>query len=53
MSKRHTLFITIPLVEEDGMRFASPLDVQYQNATVWGRLMTSFAGPMNKFILGI
>ena len=31
----------------------APLDVQYQNATIWGKLITNFAGPMNNFILGI
>ena len=31
----------------------SPLDVQYQNASIWGRLITNFAGPMNNFILSI
>ena len=41
------------IVEEDGTEVRiAPLDVQYQNATVWGRLMTNFAGPMNNFILG-
>ncbi|HEM3701560.1 TPA: RIP metalloprotease RseP [Streptococcus suis] len=41
------------IVEEDGTEIRiAPLDVQYQNATVWGRLMTNFAGPMNNFILG-
>lgn len=42
------------IVEEDGTEVRiAPLDVQYQNATVWGRLITNFAGPMNNFILGI
>ena len=42
------------IVEEDGTEVRiAPLDVQYQNATVWGRLLTNFAGPMNNFILGI
>lgn len=41
------------IVEEDGTELRiAPLDVQYQNASVWGRLMTNFAGPMNNFILG-
>lgn len=41
------------IVEEDGTEIRiAPLDVQYQNASVWGRLMTNFAGPMNNFILG-
>lgn len=41
------------IVETDGTEVRiAPLDVQYQNATVLGRLMTNFAGPMNNFILG-
>ncbi|HEL2401819.1 RIP metalloprotease RseP [Streptococcus suis] len=41
------------IVEEDGTEVRiAPLDVQYQNATVWGKLITNFAGPMNNFILG-
>ncbi|HFI0150475.1 TPA: RIP metalloprotease RseP [Streptococcus suis] len=42
------------IVEEDGTEVRiAPLDVQYQHATVLGRLMTNFAGPMNNFILGL
>ena len=42
------------IVEADGTEVRiAPLDVQYQNATVWGKLMTNFAGPMNNFILGV
>ncbi|NQG97883.1 RIP metalloprotease RseP [Streptococcus suis] len=42
------------IVEEDGTELRiAPLDVQYQNASVWGRLLTNFAGPLNNFILGI
>ncbi|HGD0300949.1 TPA: RIP metalloprotease RseP [Streptococcus agalactiae] len=42
------------IIEEDGTEIRiAPLDVQYQNASVWGRLITSFAGPMNNFILGL
>lgn len=42
------------IVENDGTELRiAPLDVQYQNATVWGRMMTNFAGPMNNFILGV
>ncbi|MER0122374.1 M50 family metallopeptidase [Streptococcus sp. ZJ93] len=41
------------IIEEDGTEVRiAPLDVQYQNASVWGRLITNFAGPMNNFILG-
>ena len=42
------------IIEEDGTEIRiAPLDVQYQNASVWGRLITNFAGPMNNFILGL
>ena len=42
------------IVESDGTEVRiAPLDVQYQNATVWGKLITNFAGPMNNFILGV
>lgn len=42
------------IIEEDGTEVRiAPLDVQYQNASVWGRLITNFAGPMNNFILGL
>ena len=53
-SKTYKVDHDATIVEEDGtaVRIA-PLDVQYQNATVWGRLITNFAGPMNNFILGI
>ena len=41
------------IIEEDGTEIRiAPLDVQYQNASIWGRLITNFAGPMNNFILG-
>lgn len=42
------------VVEADGTEIRiAPLDVQYQNATIWGKLITNFAGPMNNFILGV
>ncbi|CYT88224.1 RIP metalloprotease RseP [Streptococcus suis] len=53
-SKTYKVDHDATIVEEDGTEVRIvPLDVQYQNATVWGRLMTNFAGPMNNFILGI
>lgn len=40
------------IIEEDGTEIRiAPLDVQYQNASIGGRLITNFAGPMNNFIL--
>lgn len=42
------------VMEADGTEVRiAPLDVQYQNATIWGKLITNFAGPMNNFILGV
>ena len=42
------------VAEADGTEVRiAPLDVQYQNATIWGKLITNFAGPMNNFILGV
>lgn len=42
------------IIEADGTEIrVAPLAVQYQNASVLGRLMTNFAGPMNNFILGV
>lgn len=42
------------VVEADGTEVRiAPLDVQYQNATIWGKLITNFAGPMNNFVLGV
>ena len=42
------------VVEADGTEVRiAPLDVQYQNATIWGKLITNFAGPMTNFILGV
>ena len=42
------------VVEADGTEVRiAPLDVQYQNATIWGKLITNFAGPMNNFISGV
>ncbi|HEM6205128.1 TPA: RIP metalloprotease RseP [Streptococcus suis] len=53
-SKTYKVDHDATIVEEDGTEVRiAPLDVQYQNATVWGRLMTNFAGPMNNFILGV
>lgn len=42
------------IVEEDGTEIRiAPRDVQYQNASIGGRLITNFAGPLNNFILGV
>lgn len=42
------------IVEEDGTELLiAPLDVQYQSASLLGRMMTNFAGPLNNFILGL
>lgn len=42
------------IIEEDGTELViAPEDVQFQNASVWKRLLVNFAGPMNNFILSI
>lgn len=52
-SQTYTVAHDATIVEEDGTEVRiAPLDVQYQNASVLGRMMTNFAGPMNNFILG-
>ncbi|MGT2907441.1 RIP metalloprotease RseP [Streptococcus dentiloxodontae] len=53
-SKTYSVDHDATIVEEDGTELRiAPLDVQYQNASVWGRLITNFAGPMNNFILSL
>lgn len=52
-TKTYSVHHDATIIEEDGTEIRiAPLDVQYQNATVWGRLITNFAGPLNNFILG-
>jgi len=52
--KRFAVDHDATVVEADGTEVRiAPLDVQYQNATIWGKLITNFAGPMNNFILGV
>ncbi|MFD1485716.1 RIP metalloprotease RseP [Lacticaseibacillus baoqingensis] len=42
------------IIEADGTEVViAPSDVQFQNASVWRRLLVNFAGPMNNFILAI
>lgn len=53
-SRTYSVHHDATIVEEDGTEVRiAPLDVQYQNASVWGRFLTNFAGPLNNFILGI
>ena len=47
--KRDTL-----IIETDGTEVqVAPIDVQFQSASLFNRMLTNFAGPMNNFILGI
>ncbi|MFT8409001.1 RIP metalloprotease RseP [Liquorilactobacillus satsumensis] len=42
------------IIEEDGTKVRiAPTDVQFQSATLWQRMLTNFAGPLNNFILAI
>jgi regulator of sigma E protease len=41
------------IIEPDGTEVRiAPVDVQFQSAKLWQRILTNFAGPMNNFILG-
>ncbi|WP_137626646.1 RIP metalloprotease RseP [Lactiplantibacillus pingfangensis] len=42
------------IIESDGTEVQiAPVDVQFQSAKLWQRMLTNFAGPMNNFILAI
>ena len=42
------------IIETDGTEVqVAPIDVQFQSASLFNRMLTNFAGPMNNFILGI
>lgn len=42
------------IIEEDGTEVRiAPRDVQYQSASIPGKLITNFGGPLNNFILGL
>lgn len=42
------------IIEKDGTEIQiAPEDVQFQSATLWNRILTNFAGPMNNFLLAI
>lgn len=42
------------IIEQDGTEVRiAPLDVQFQSAKLWQRILTNFAGPMNNFILAL
>ncbi|MGV0167568.1 RIP metalloprotease RseP [Furfurilactobacillus sp. WILCCON 0119] len=40
------------IIEADGTEvLIAPRDVQFQSASLWNRILTNFAGPLNNFIL--
>ncbi|UUX34637.1 RIP metalloprotease RseP [Fundicoccus culcitae] len=42
------------IIEEDGTNVkVAPIESRYESASVWNKLLTNFAGPMNNFILSI
>lgn len=42
------------IIENDGTEVRiAPIDVQFQSAKLWQRMLTNFAGPMNNFILAV
>lgn len=52
--KRFAVDHDATIIEEDGTEVRiAPLDVQYQSASIMGKILTNFAGPLNNFILGL
>ena len=52
--KRYPVNHDATIIEEDGTEVRiAPLDVQYQAAGVFHKMLTNFGGPLNNFILGI
>lgn len=52
--KRYSVDHDATIIEEDGTEVRiAPRDVQYQSASVIGKILTNFAGPLNNFILGV
>lgn len=52
--KRYSVDHDATIIEEDGTEVRiAPLDVQYQSAGVFHKMLTNFGGPLNNFILGI
>lgn len=42
------------LIEADGTKLpVAPREMRYESASVWNKMITNFAGPMNNFILSI
>lgn len=53
-TKRYSVDHDATIIEADGTELRiAPRDVQYQSASVLGKILTNFAGPLNNFILGI
>lgn len=53
-TRRYSVDHDATIIEGDGTEIRiAPLDVQYQSASVIGKTLTNFAGPLNNFILGI
>ena len=52
--KRYSVDHDATIIEEDGTEVRiAPLDVQYQSAGVFHKMLTNFGGPLNNFILGL
>ncbi|GAB6092175.1 RIP metalloprotease RseP [Furfurilactobacillus curtus] len=50
--KRYQVDHDATIIEHDGTEvLIAPRDVQFQSATLWHRILTNFAGPLNNFIL--
>ncbi|HEY0222225.1 RIP metalloprotease RseP [Lactovum miscens] len=54
VSKTFKLSHDATIIEEDGTELRiAPIDVQYQSASILGKILTNFGGPLNNFILGL
>ncbi|MFT8824187.1 MAG: RIP metalloprotease RseP [Liquorilactobacillus mali] len=52
--RRFSVLHDASIIEEDGTKVRiAPIDVQFQSAKLWQRMLTNFAGPLNNFILTI
>lgn len=51
---RYSVSKTAQIIEEDGTMIpVAPIESRYESASVWNKMLTNIAGPVNNFILSI
>lgn len=51
---RYSVSKKAQIITEDGTKLSvAPIESRYESASVWNKMLTNFAGPMNNFILSI